>query len=185
MGVIEIDNRIILQQNQNFNRLKSMLPINLNRLNYIFNRLRLIAVLNYFGSFPFWLYAEIPSDQEPTLASLAQLIHEMYSKQTEHSLREYNAYLMSGDGDINKNRADADIINRDFYCSSWRKGNIYGANFGNSGFPIYSGPTDHLYPRYFAMMDSYASDGSVNIILGLREQDYERMIQQNMLRKYR
>ncbi|CAF4615810.1 unnamed protein product [Rotaria sp. Silwood1] len=143
------------------------------------------AVLNYFGSFPFWLYAEIPSDQEPTLASLAQLIHEMYSKQTEHSLREYNAYLMSGDGDINKNRADADIINRDFYCSSWRKGNIYGANFGNSGFPIYSGPTDHLYPRYFAMMDSYASDGSVNIILGLREQDYERMIQQNMLHKYR
>ncbi|CAF0897882.1 unnamed protein product [Rotaria sp. Silwood1] len=143
------------------------------------------AVLNYFGSFPFWLYAEIPSDQEPTLASLAQLIHEMYSNQTEHSLREYNAYLMSGDGDINKNRADADIINRDFYCSSWRKGNIYGANFGNSGFPIYSGPTDHLYPRYFAMMDSYASDGSVNIILGLREQDYERMIQQNMLHKYR
>ncbi|CAF2391034.1 unnamed protein product [Rotaria sp. Silwood2] len=142
------------------------------------------AVLNYFGSFPFWLYAEIPSDREPTLSSLAQLIHEMYSKQTEHSLREYNAYLMSGDGDINKNRADTDIINRDFYCSSWRKGNLLDANFGNSGFPIYSGLTDLLYPRYFAMMDTRARDGSVNIVLGMREQDYERMIQQNMLHKY-
>jgi hypothetical protein len=67
-------------------------------------------VLNYCGSFPFWLYGKIPSDQEPTLSSLAQLIHEMYSKQSEHSLRDYNAYLMSGDGDIGKNRADADIL---------------------------------------------------------------------------
>ncbi|CAF3769030.1 unnamed protein product [Rotaria sp. Silwood1] len=143
------------------------------------------AVLNYFGSFPFWLYAEIPSDREPTLSSLAELIHETYSKQTEHSLREYNAYLMSDDGDINKNRVDADIINRDFHCASWRKGNLFDGNFGNSGYPIYTGPTDHLYPRYFPMMDSYARDGSVNIVLGLREQDYERMIQQNMLHKYR
>ncbi|CAF1048193.1 unnamed protein product [Rotaria sordida] len=143
------------------------------------------AVLNYFGSFPFWLYGEIPSDREPTLSSLAELIHEMYSKQTEHTLREYNAYLMSGDGDTNKNRADGDLINHDFYCSSWRKENLLNANFGKSGFPIYSGPSDHLYPRYFAMMDTYARDESVNIILGLREQDYERMIQQNMLHKYR
>ncbi|CAF1138202.1 unnamed protein product [Rotaria sp. Silwood1] len=143
------------------------------------------AVLNYFGSFPFWLYAEIPSDREPTLSSLAELIHETYSKQTEHSLREYNAYLMSDDGDINKNRVDADIINRDFHCASWRKGNLFDGNFGNSGYPIYTGPTNHLYPQYFPMMDSYARDGSVNIVLGLREQDYERMIQQNMLHKYR
>ncbi|CAF3939925.1 unnamed protein product [Rotaria sordida] len=61
------------------------------------------TVLNYFGSFLFWLYGEIPSDREPTLSSLAELIHEMYSKQSEHTLREYNTYLMSDDGDINKN----------------------------------------------------------------------------------
>ncbi|CAF4159672.1 unnamed protein product [Rotaria sordida] len=143
------------------------------------------AVLNYFGSFPFWLYDEIPSDREPTLSSLAELIHKMYSKQSEHTLREYNAYLMSGDGDINKNRVDADIINHDFHCVSWRKGNLLNANFGNSGFPIYSGPTNYLYPRYFPMMDTYARDGSINIVLGLREEDYKRMIQQNILHKYR
>jgi shikimate O-hydroxycinnamoyltransferase len=141
-------------------------------------------VLNYSGSFPFWLYGTIPSDQEPTLSSLAQLIHEMYSKQTEHSLRDYNAYLMSDDGDISKNQVDADIINRDFHCASWRKVNMLGANFGN-GFPIYSGPTKQFYPRYFAMKDTHAKDGSINILLGLREQDYERMIQQNILHKYR
>ncbi|CAF5178175.1 unnamed protein product, partial [Rotaria sp. Silwood1] len=67
---------------------------------------------------------------------------------------------MSDDGDINKNRVDADIINRDFHCASWRKGNLFDGNFGNSGYPIYTGPTDHLYPRYFPMMDSYARDGS-------------------------
>jgi shikimate O-hydroxycinnamoyltransferase len=143
------------------------------------------TVLNYFGSFAFWLYSKIPSDQEPTLSSLAQLIHEMYSKQSEHSLRDYNAYLMSDDGVIKKNQVDADIINRDFYCSSWRKVNMLGAKFGNSGFPIYSGPTDLLYPRYFPMMDAHATDQSVNILLGLREQDYQRMIQQNILHKYR
>ncbi|CAF4206600.1 unnamed protein product [Rotaria sordida] len=143
------------------------------------------TVLNYFGSFPFWLYDEIPSDREPTLSSLAELIHKMYSKQSEHTLREYNAYLMSGDGDINKNRVDADIINHDFHCVSWRKGNLLNANFGNSGFPIYSGPTNYLYPRYFPMMDTYARDGSINIVLGLREEDYKRMIQQNILHKYR
>ncbi|CAF2065198.1 unnamed protein product [Rotaria magnacalcarata] len=143
------------------------------------------AVLNYFGSFPFWLYAEIPSEREPTLSSLAQLIHEMHSKQSEHSLRDYNAYLMSGDGDIQKNRVDADIINRDLYCGSWRKENLLDANFGNSGFPVYSGPTQQLYPRYFPMMDTHKKDGSINILLGLREQDYERMMQQNLLHKYR
>lgn len=143
------------------------------------------AVLNYFGSFPFWLYGNIPSDREPTLSSLAQQIHEMHSKQSEHSLRKYNAYLMSGDGDIRKNQADADLMNRDFYCSSWRKYNLLGARFGNSGFPIYSGVTEHLYPRYCAMMDANAIDESVNIILGLKEPDYERMMQQNMLHKYR
>jgi shikimate O-hydroxycinnamoyltransferase len=143
------------------------------------------AVLNYFGSFAFWLYAKIPSDQEPTLSSLAQLIHEMYSKQSEHSLRDYNAYLMSDDGVIKKNQVDADIINRDFHCASWRKINMLGAKFGNSGFPIYSGPTDQLYPRYFAMKDAHATDQSVNILLALKEQDYQRMIQQNILHKYR
>jgi hypothetical protein len=143
------------------------------------------AVLNYFGSFPFWLYDEIPSDQEPTLSSLAQLIHQMYSKQSEHSLRDYNAYLMSDDGSIHKNRVDADIINRDFHCASWRKVNMLGPNFGNSGFPVYSGPTYQLYPRYFPMMDAHATDESINILLGLKEQDYQRMIQQNILHKYR
>jgi len=143
------------------------------------------AVLNYFGSFPFWLYGKIPSDREPTLSSLAQMIHEMYSKQTEHSLRDYNAYLMSGDGDIKKNRVDADVINRDFHCASWRKVNLLGAKFGNSGYPIYSGATDVLYPRYFEMLDAHVNDESINIILGLREQDYERMIQQNLIHKYR
>ncbi|CAF4212359.1 unnamed protein product [Rotaria sordida] len=92
---------------------------------------------------------------------------------------------MSGDGDINKNRVDADIINHDFHCVSWRKGNLLNANFGISGFPIYSGPANYLYPRYFPMMDTYARDGSINIVLGLREEDYKRMIQQNMLHKYR
>ncbi|CAM4756350.1 unnamed protein product [Rotaria magnacalcarata] len=143
------------------------------------------VVLNYFGSFPFWLYAKIPSDREPTLSSLAQLIHEMYSKQSDHSIRDYNAYLMSDNGNIEKNRVDADIINHDFHCASWRKVNLLGANFGNSGFPVYSGPTQQLYPRYFPMMDTHMKDGSINILLGLREQDYERMIQQNILHKYR
>jgi hypothetical protein len=144
------------------------------------------AVLNYFGSFPFWLYGEIPSDQEPTLSSLSQLIHQMYSQQSEHSLRDYNAYLMSDDGHIYKNQADADINNRDFYCSSWRRVQMLGAKFANSGFPVYSGPTDQLYPRYFAMMDAHAGDDeSINILLGLKEQDYERMMQQNILHQYR
>jgi hypothetical protein len=143
------------------------------------------SVLNYFGSFPFWLYGRIPLDREPTLSSIAQMIHEMYSKQTEHSLRDYNAYLMSGDGDIKKNQVDADVINHDFHCASWRKVNLFGAIFGKSGYPIYSGPTDVVYPRYFEMMDAHVNDESINIILGLREQDYERMIQQNLIHKYR
>jgi hypothetical protein len=62
---------------------------------------------------------------------------------------------------------------------------MLGAKFGNSGYPIYSGPTYQLYPRYFPMMDAHATDQSVNILLGLREQDYQRMIQQNILHKYR
>lgn len=143
------------------------------------------AILNYFGLFSFWLSGTIPTDREPTLSTLAQQIHEMYSKQTVQSLRDYNAYLMSDDGDIQKNQLDADIINRDFHCTSWRKFNLLGANFGNSGFPIYSGSIVSLYPRYFPMMDANAKDESVNILLGLREQDYERMIKQNMLHKYR
>lgn len=143
------------------------------------------AVLNYFGSFPFWLYGEIPTDQEPTLSSLAQFIHEMYSEQSADTLRDYNAYLMSDDGVISKNRVDADIINRDFHCASWRKGNLFGAKFGNSGYPIYTGPISQLYPRYFPMMDANRNDGSVNILLGLKEQDYQRMIEQNIMHKYR
>jgi hypothetical protein len=35
------------------------------------------------------------------------------------------------------------------------------------------------------MMDTHAGDESINIALGLREEDYERMVQQNMLHKYR
>ena len=142
-------------------------------------------VRNYFGSFPFWLYGVIPTDCEPTLSSLAQFIHRMYSKQTESSLRIYNAYLTSDDGAIQKNRVDADIINRDFHCASWRKGHLLGAKFANSGYPIYSGPGTHLYPRYFPMMDANDHDESVNIILGLRENDYQRMIEQKLLHKYR
>lgn len=143
------------------------------------------SVLNYFGSFPFWLYGEIPSDREPTLSSLAEVIHEIYSTQTEQSLRDYNAYTMSGDGDISENRVDADIINRDFHCTSWRKMNMSNPNFFNNGFPIYNGPANLFYPRYFAMMDTHIRDESINILLGLREPDYERMVQQNMLHKYR
>ncbi|CAF2635123.1 unnamed protein product [Rotaria sp. Silwood2] len=143
------------------------------------------TVLNYFGSLPFWLYALIPSDRQPTLSSLAQQIHEMHSKQSANSLRDYNAYLMSDDGSILTNRVDADFINRDFHCTSWRKMNMLDANFGNSGFPVYSGPADCLNPRYFPMMDACIRDSSVYILLGLREQDYERMMQQNMLHKFR
>ncbi|CAM4851103.1 unnamed protein product [Rotaria magnacalcarata] len=143
------------------------------------------AVRNYFGAFPFWLYGVIPSDREPTLSSLAQQIHEMHSKQTEHSLRDYNAYLMSDDGNILKNRVDADLTNRDFHCTSWRKMNMLDASFGNSGFPVFSGPADSLHPRYFPMLDASASDESIYVLLGLREQDYERMVQQNMLHKFR
>ena len=109
----------------------------------------------------------------------------MYSKLSAQSLQDYNAYLMSDDGNIEKNQPDADIINQDFYCGSWRKGNLLDVKFGNSGFPVYSGPTKQLYPRYFPMMDTHMRDGSINILLGLREQDYERMIQQNILHKYR
>ena len=143
------------------------------------------AVLQYFGSFTFWLYSKIPSHREPTLSSLAQLIHEMYSKQSEHTIRDYNAYLMSDDGDIRKNQVEDDIVNRDFNCTSWRKLNILAAQFGNSGFPIYSGPANQFYSRYFLAMDANATDESVNILLGFQEQDYQRMIEQNILHKYR
>ena len=143
------------------------------------------TVLNYFGSFPFWLYGTLSSDQEPTISSLAQFIHQMHSKQNEDSLRDYNAYLMSDDGDIRKNQVDADIINRDFHCASWRKVNMLGCKFDRSNYPIYSGPTSQLYPHYFPMMDANPSDQSVNILLGLREEDYQRMIEQNLLHKYR
>ena len=142
------------------------------------------TILNYFGSFPFWLYGILPSDQEPTLSSLAQFIHQMYSTQTEDTLRDYNAYLISDDGNIRKNRVDADIINRDFHCASWRKVNMLNGKFGRSEYPIYSGPTSQLYPRYFPMMDANPLDQSVNILLGLREEDYQRMIEQNLLHKY-
>ena len=47
MGPIKIDNRIILQQNQNYNRLKSKLPINLNRLKALDNRLVLIDKFDF------------------------------------------------------------------------------------------------------------------------------------------
>jgi hypothetical protein len=143
-------------------------------------------VLNYFGSFPFWLYNKVITEETPTISSLAQLIHQIYTKQTQQSLKYYNAYLYTDDGNIKKNQVDADLINRDFYCSSWRKGNMLRPNFGGTdNYPIYSGPTKHLYPRYMAMMDTYHNDQSINIILGLREQDYQTMIQQNILHKYR
>ena len=103
----------------------------------------------------------------------------------DHSLRDYNAYLMSGDGDIGKNRVDADVVNRHFHCASWRKVNLFGAKFGNSGYPIYNGPTSVSYPRYVEMMDAQTNDESINIISGLREQDYERMLQQNSIDRFR
>lgn len=142
------------------------------------------TVLNYLGSFPFWLYEIFPSDEEATLSSLAEFIHQMYSKKNEDSLRDYNAYLMSEDGDIRKNQADADILNRDFHCASWRKVNMLACKFPRSDYPIYSGPTSQLYPRYFPMMDANSNDQSVNILLGLREEDYQRMIEQNLLHQY-
>ena len=144
------------------------------------------AVLNYFGSFPFWLYGAVSNAKPPTLSSLAQLIHEMYRKQTEQSLKYYNAYLASDDGNIRKNRADADLINWDFHCASWRKVNMLGASFGSGdNYPIYSGPTKHVFPRYFVMMDTKQRDQSINILLGFREEDYARMRQQKHMHKYR
>jgi hypothetical protein len=143
------------------------------------------AVLNYFGSFPFWLYGAVSNAKPPTLSSLAQLIHEMYRKPTEQSLKYYNAYLASDDGNIRKNRADADLINWDFHCASWRKVNMLGANFGGGdNYPIYSGPAKHIFPRYFVMMDTKQRDQSINILLGLREEDYARMLQQKLMHKY-
>ncbi|CAF3884755.1 unnamed protein product [Adineta steineri] len=144
------------------------------------------AVLHYFGSFPFWLYSKVITQEPPTLSSLAQLIHEMYTKQTEKSLKYYNAYLSSDDGNIRKNQVDADIINRDFHCTSWRKVHMLDASFGSTdNYPIYSGPTKQQYPRYFVMMDTHRRDESVNILLGLREQDYQRSLEQNIIHKYR
>jgi hypothetical protein len=144
------------------------------------------AVLHYFGSFPFWLYNKVTTNEPPTLSFLAQLIHEMYTKQTEKSLKYYNAYLSSDNGNIRKNQVDADIINRDFHCTSWRKVNMLGANFGGGdNYPIYSGPGKHQYPRYFVMMDTHRRDESINVLLGLREEDYQRMLEQNIIHKYR
>jgi len=144
------------------------------------------AVLHYFGPFPFWLYNKVTTNESPTLSLLAQLIHEMYTKQTEKSLKYYNAYLSSDNGNIRKNQVDADIINRDFHCTSWRKVNMLGANFsGGDNYPIYSGPRKHQYPRYFVMMDTHRRDESINVLLGLREQDYQRMLEQNIMHKYR
>jgi hypothetical protein len=132
------------------------------------------------------LYNKVITEETPTISSLAQFIHQIYTKQTQQSLKYYNAYLYTDDGNIKKNQVDADLINRDFYCSSWRKVNMLRPNFGGGdNYPIYSGPTKHLYPRYMAMMDAHHNDQSINIILGLREQDYQRMIQQNILHKYR
>ena len=166
-------------------------PNNIKILQSLNGRSRFVAshssdILNYFGSFPFWLYKNLSTEETPTISSLAQFIHDAYSKQTEQSLKYYNAYLYSDDGDIRKNQVDADLLNRDFYCSSWRKVDMLGPNFGGGdNYPIYSGPTKLLYPRYFAMMDAHHKDQSINIILGLREEDYQRMIEQNLLHKFR
>ncbi|CAF4280709.1 unnamed protein product, partial [Adineta steineri] len=104
----------------------------------------------------------------------------------EKSLKYYNAYLSSDDGNIRKNQVDADIINRDFHCTSWRKVHMLDASFGSTdNYPIYSGPTKQQYPRYFVMMDTHRRDESVNILLGLREQDYQRLLEQNIIHKYR
>ena len=143
------------------------------------------SVLNYFGSLAFWLYDKLPIDNKQTLSSLAEFIHEMHSKQTEQSLRDYNTYLMSGHRNEIRDKPDADIINHDFHCTSWRKFHLLSPKFFNSDYPIYSGPADYVYQRFFLMMDANPFDESINIILGLKEQDYERMIQQNNLHKYR
>ncbi|CAF0751949.1 unnamed protein product [Adineta ricciae] len=142
--------------------------------------------LYYFGSFAFWLFDTWTADEPPTLPSLAKWIHEMHAKQTIQSLKYYNAYLTSGDGKIGKNQVDADIINHDFHCASWRKVNMLGGNFGGGdNYPIYSGPTKQVFPQYFAMMDSHKRDESVNILLALRESDYTRLLEQKMIHKYR
>ena len=75
----------------------------------------------------------------------------MYSKQTEYSLKYYNAYLSSDDGNIKKNQLDADISNQDFHCTSWRKFHMLEANFDgyDNGYPIFIGPSKYRGSRYF------------------------------------
>jgi hypothetical protein len=143
--------------------------------------------LDYFGAFTFWLYSQIPTDREVNLSSLSQLIHQMYSKQNQSSLKFYNAYLLSDDGNIKKNQLDADISNKDFHCTSWRKFHMLEANFDGSdnGYPIFIGPSKYRGLRYSIMMDANRKDQSINVIFGLKEQDYKRMTEQNFLHKYR
>ncbi|CAF3310873.1 unnamed protein product [Rotaria sp. Silwood2] len=144
------------------------------------------VVLGYFGCFVFWIYEEVPIEESLTLSSLAQTIHNMYSKQDENSLRYYNAYLSSDDGNIRKNRVDADICNCDFHCTSWRKVDMLEASFhGNDSYPIFNGPTKYRGSRFCIMMDANRNDESINVVFGLKEQEYERMLEQNLLHKYR
>ncbi|CAF3413835.1 unnamed protein product, partial [Rotaria sp. Silwood2] len=144
------------------------------------------VVLGYFGCFVFWIYEEVQIEESLTLSSLAHIIHNMYSKQDENSLRYYNAYLSSDDGNIRKNQVDADICNRDFHCTSWRKMDLLGASFhGNYSYPIFNGPAKYRGSRFCVMMDANRNDESINVLLGLKEQEYQRMLEQNLLHKYR
>jgi hypothetical protein len=111
----------------------------------------------------------------------------MYSKQNQFSLKYYNAYLSSDDGNIGKNQIDADISHQDFHCTSWRKFHMLNANFyrTNDGYPIFVGPTKYRGLRFSIMLDANRNDQSIYVIFGLKEQHYHNMIEQNLLHKYR
>ncbi|UJR13038.1 hypothetical protein I4U23_000064 [Adineta vaga] len=144
------------------------------------------TVLNYFGSFSFWIYDQIQTQELPTLSSLAQRIHQLYKNQSEYSLKYYNAYLSSDDGNLDKNRIDADLIDSGLHCTSWRKMNMLEANFdGGDNYAVHYGPTTSGGLRNFLLMDANRKDESINVLLGLEESHYKTMLKQKLLHKYR
>ncbi|CAF1629093.1 unnamed protein product [Didymodactylos carnosus] len=149
-----------------------------------FNGRRLFEKDEYFGSLAFWLYEHVTkcAIHQLSLSNLANIIHDMHEKQTINTLTKYNSYLDTGIT-IRSNYIDADIINSDYHATSWRNFGFYNIDFGY-GKPMYTGPTIQLNQRYMTIMDTLLNDGSIYVILGLKQEDFQRMIEQNLLHKY-
>jgi hypothetical protein len=93
-------------------------------------------------------------------------------KQNPQSLRCFNAYLISDYGDIS---------NREFHCTSWRKVKILDVDSDGSGngYSIFSSTAKYRGLRFSIMIDAKRRDQSINVLFGLRESGYQRVITDN------